>query len=168
MCTCARMCVHVHVPVSVCGHLNTVVHVWWSGTTCRNWFSLFIIWVLGIKLRSCVLATGPVSAETSCWPLNKFLHMCNVWLRVCFLLVEIQYCMTFSAVFHPLFFLRKRITAKASLKGYAKLPVVFGLVSLHCFLELHKRMPCGWTPSTSSVQPSDSTNELLFTYSLEI
>lgn len=32
---------------------------------------------------------------------------------------------------------------KASLKGYAKLPVVFGLVSLQCFLELHKRMPCG-------------------------
>lgn len=142
------MCLYV-----ICITFIHVVHLWRSEDDLQELLVLFHD--LGIKLRSWM---GP-GQQAPCLlrhfdgPWVNFYIWYDVWLRVYFLLVQIQYFMIFGAVFSSSIFFERRIPAKPSLKGCTRLPVVFGVESLYRFLELHKRMSCGWTPSTSSVQP---------------
>lgn len=49
--------------ISLCGCVRATVHVWSHRTTCRDWFSPFTMRVLGMELRSSVMAA---SNFTSC------------------------------------------------------------------------------------------------------
>lgn len=65
---------YVYLCVEGGGGLHAKAHVWRSEDYFRSWFFTFIMWVLGIKLRTSSLAASTFTYWAILWP-----HLPSYW-----------------------------------------------------------------------------------------